>query len=240
MAPRWAVGLAAALLAGGCAAAPPPPAEEPAPSEGAKRRPDSDGPEVKQAVGAMNEEAVTRVFGRLLPKIEKCQDDRRRDESRLDFLSGEVKIEVRVDESGAAKRVFLTRSTLGDRDVEKCITQAAQGQSWPKPVGGLEGVARSEFNLPMKGDRDAVAWEPKKVADAVSRARSALRQCGPGKGAGVEVTAYVGEGGKVIAAGASTPAEGSAQVADCLAGAARAMRMPSPGGWPAKVTFTVE
>ena len=218
-----------------CGGAPPPPPEE-APkktSPGAKRE---KVPEMKAEIGALDERAVNKTFEKLMHKVESCQDERRK-APKLDFVAGDVGLEVRVNEEGRAREVFLTRTTLGDRALERCIVEAAKSIEWPKPVGGREGIAKNGFALPMKGERDAVTWDAAKVG---SQAKS-LAKCTAGKKGPFEVTAYVDESGKVIAAGATSPnGEGANAAADCLAEAASKMKLPSPGGWPAKVTFPVD
>jgi hypothetical protein len=227
----------ASLFVIGCGSAPPPPPEA-APQTTSQRPRRSSTPDIQADIGGLNADDVQRAFQKLMPRIEQCQDDRRKEVDKLDFLAGDVSIEVHVDGSGQAKDAFLARTTLGDRATEKCIIDAVKKSSWPKPVGGREGIAKSDFQLPMKGERDAVAWDKGKVAENVNRAKSAFRSCSSGGGA--EITAYVDSDGKVISAGASQTKQGGDAAADCLAAATKGVKMPSPGGWPAKVTFTLD
>jgi hypothetical protein len=234
--------LLGALLTAGCSSAPPPTAEAPGPQSKATstRRSAGNAPDIKQAVGALDQKEVKQTFTSLLQKVEQCQDDRRKQNDRLDFLAGDVKIEVRVNESGAASSVTLLQTTLGDRVVEKCIADAARALRWPRPQGGLEGIAGNEFSLPVKAERDAVAWGSEKADGPLARGRSALAACKAGSKGRVDVTAYVDTDGKVITAGASQPDPTKPGMADCLADATRKLTFPSPGGWPAKITFAVD
>ena len=68
-----------------------------------------------------------------------------------------------------------------------------------------------------------------------------LDSCRPsGNDARYVVTAYVGNGGQVLAAGASTGDMEAAESIDCVADAVRGWAMPDPGSYPAKVRFFVE
>lgn len=196
-------------------------------------------PDVKGEVGALDAGAVKKNFGSLAQKAERCQDDRRKQSEKLDFLAGEFKIEVRVNEDGSVKSASLSRSTIGDRVVEKCIVDAARAMTWPRPEGGMMGIAGNEITLPMKGDREAVPWGADKASSTLSKAQGALGACKSGAKGGHEVTIYVDTDGKVIAAGASQGDPEKASTADCIADAVKGLKFPSPGGWPAKVTAPV-
>lgn len=217
-----------------CSKSPPPPpktAEPPATTAQPKK---DKVPDMDAEIGALDEKQVTKTFERLMGAIDRCQDDRRKAD-KLDFLSGEVALEVKVAKDGRAVEAKLTTTTLGDRATEKCILGAVRGADWPKPQGGRHGIAKSSFQLPMKGDRDAVAWEPTKVSSELSRTKGALAACT--KGQKGRVTVYVDTNGKVLAAGASGFDDAAS---DCVTNEAAKMKFSSPGGWPAKVTFSVD
>jgi outer membrane biosynthesis protein TonB len=202
------------------------------PAAGGTKKPA--GPDLKAEVGALDAGAVKKNFQAMLQKIERCQDDRRKEEGRLDFLAGDLKIEVHVGEDGAVKSAFLPRSTVGDLRLEACALDAARALSWPRPEGGLTGIASNEFHLPMKGDREATPWEADRVEATLASA--ALQPCKAGLKGTVELTLYVDTDGKVISAGASRPDPGKPEVAACVTKAVQGLKFPSPGSWPAKVT----
>jgi hypothetical protein len=196
-------------------------------------------PSVEQEIGGLDETATRRTFAGAMRAFERCQDDRRRAEPRLDFVAGEIKAEVRIKRDGTARYAVLTHSTIGDRDVERCVAHALATASWPKPEGG-EGLAKNEFELPMKAEREPVLWPSSKVTKAVEAARGKFAACGErGSRRGLEVTAYVDTDGTVVSAGVNEPSERSVAAADCVVEVARGLKMPSPGGWPAKVTFSL-
>ncbi len=237
MTPRLLLSLALAstsALAVACGSSAPPPPKTSGPSTSGKPRKAEKAPEMDAEIGALDERQVTKTFERLMASIDRCQDDRRKTDG-LDFLSGDVEVELKIDKSGRVAESRLTTTTIGDRGTERCILAALRGADWPKPQGGRHGVARSSFQLPMKGDRDAVAWDAAKVSGELAKARSALTACTKGKRA--TVTMYVDTAGKVLAVGVAGLDDGAS---DCVAAEAARWKLPSPGGWPAKVTFTVD
>jgi outer membrane biosynthesis protein TonB len=189
---------------------------------------------VKAEVGALDAKAVKKNFEEILRKIEGCQEARRKEEGRLDFLAGDLKLEVRVGEDGKVKSAFLPVSTVGDLKLEACALDAARAASWPRPEGGVTGIASNEFHVPMKGDREATPWPADKVSSALASA--ALQPCKAGVQGTIEVTLYVDTDGKVISAGASRPDPEKPEVAACVVKAVQGLKFPSPGSWPAKVT----
>jgi hypothetical protein len=48
---------------------------------------------------------------------------------------------------------------------------------------------------------------------------------------------YVDTSGKVLAVGVTPPDESGEESVDCLVGVLKDAKMPSPGSWPAKVSF---
>lgn len=197
------------------------------------------GPDLKAEVGALDAQVVKKNFSSLLQRVERCQDERRKQEPRLDFLAGDVKIEIRINESGAVQSAVLLRSTVGDLATETCIIDAARALSWPRPEGGATGIASNEFSLPMKGDREATPWGVDKAESTITKASASLTPCKAGVQGTPELTLYVDTDGKVISAGASQPDPQKPGVASCLVKAAQGLKFPSPGSWPARVTIPV-
>jgi hypothetical protein len=152
-------------------------------------------------------------------------------------LSGAAKFFLRIGEDGTARYVYLEDSELGDRETEKCILDAARAASWPKPDGG-EAEARYNMELPLQSTRPPNDWAQEKVASALAKHGSAIDKCKAGTPGTFRATMYVGTGGKVLAAGVAATTRDGADKADCLAEALVKLKgLPSPGSWPAKVSF---
>ncbi|MCS6899416.1 MAG: hypothetical protein RMJ98_06925 [Myxococcales bacterium] len=211
----------------------PPPSHTPTEigNSGAKKSPT---PDVKAEVGALDAKTVKKNFEEILRKIEACQETRRKEEGRLDFLAGDLKLEVHIGEDGGVKSAFLPLSTVGDLKLEACALDAARSVRWPRPEGGVTGIASNEFHLPVKGDREATSWSADKVSSTLAGAP--LQPCKAGVQGIIELTLYVDTDGKVISAGASRPDPEKLEVASCLVKAVQGLKFPSPGSWPAKVT----
>lgn len=217
------------LLAGACGGAPPPKAPEAA-------KDDAPAPQrqlkMKSELGTVDPDAVTRAFHRLDDQFTACQTQGLQ---RVEVLAGSLKFFLRIGEDGSAKWAYLEESDLGDRDTEKCLLDAVMGATWPKPDGG-DAEARYTLELQAQG-RPATDWSSDKVAAALGKAGNALDQCTSGT-SGFKGTLYVGPGGKVLAAGVAVASKDAASKADCVAKVLAKMKgLPSPGSWPAKVTF---
>jgi hypothetical protein len=197
-------------------------------------------PKKKQAMqvlgqlGSLDEGKVNDTFQRLLPQLGDCMG---KGAGKIEFLAGHVKVLVRIAMDGSAHWAYLSESTIGDRDTEKCILSAVKRTTWPPPVEG-EGQAEKAFDFDPSPDvRDAVAWEPDHVQKQLQSAHGKLAHCIGGARGPYRVTAYIDRDGSVMGAGVAVPDERGESAADCIADATKAVKFPSPGSWPAKVTF---
>jgi hypothetical protein len=217
------------LLACGGSEAPP---KEP---ENAKEEPH----EVKLALktrselGTVDPGAVQAAFHKLADKFVECQ---KQGLERLEVLSGNVKFFLRIADDGSAKWAYLEDgSDVGDRETEKCLVGVVMGARWPRPDGG-EAEARYSIELPATG-RPPTDWSSDKIAATLGKHGDAIDRCKGGAG-GFHATMYVGPGGKVLAAGVVPPGKDGDDKAECLVKVLEKMKgLPSPGSWPAKVSF---
>src|SRR5947207_11482089 len=96
----------------------PPPA---APSSEAPRVAQKPKPKQRLSIsgqlGSLDEGKVEDTFNRLLPKFGDCITQ---GASRVEFIGGHVKFFVRIALDGTAKWAYLSESTIGDRDTERC------------------------------------------------------------------------------------------------------------------------
>jgi hypothetical protein len=224
----WSTFLLILLACGG--EEPPPqapasPAPAAAPAKSALR--------VRSELGTVDPAAVTQAFHELEGRFMKCQEQGL---ERVEVLSGRVKFFVRIGEDGSARWAYLEDSELGDRATEKCLIAAATEARWPKPDAG-EAEARYSMDLPLQATRPPNDWSSDKVTPALTRSGSAIQAC-KGSTASFRATMYVGPGGRVLAAGVATTSKDDEERADCLAAVlAKLHGLPSPGSWPAKVSF---
>jgi hypothetical protein len=222
----------AVLLCASCGG-PPPQAPEPARVEEA---PHVSKPalKMKSELGSVDPAAVKQAFSKLDGAFMDCQ---KRALDRVEVLAGSAKFFLRVGEDGSARYTYLEDSELGDRETEKCLLDAVLGASWPKPDGG-EAEVRYGMELPLQATRPPNDWASEKVTSALAKHGGEFDKCKAGVSGTFRATMYVGHGGKVLAAGIATTSRDGAEKADCLAEALVKMKgLPSPGSWPAKVSF---
>ncbi len=192
---------------------------------------------IQAEVGALNEDKVNTSFKNAMPTINKCLDSARK---RLPFIGGTLAVVLRIDGEGAVSSGFFRRSTMGDGQTEKCVMDAFKAQTWPKPVGGKEGEARTSFELPPDPDeRQPVAWTPEDLGEGLDELRSELQKCRADAGTGpLEITFFVDPDGKVMAAGGQMADEKGDAALDCAVKAVERRIFPTPGSFPAKVSLS--
>jgi hypothetical protein len=189
---------------------------------------------MKSELGTVDPAAIKKTFSSLDGAFMECQKQAL---DRVEVLAGAAKFFLRVGEDGSARYTYLEESEVGDRDTEKCLLDVVKGASWPKPDGG-EAEVRYGMELPLQSTRPPNDWSAEKVTSALAKHGSAIDKCKAGSADTFHATMYVGTGGKVLAAGVSASSRDGADKADCLAGALVKMKgLPSPGSWPAKVSF---
>jgi hypothetical protein len=174
---------------------PPPQTEDSVKEDGAKKEPRrSGGPVIEQELGSIDPRAVEQTFDRLLQgKLESCHKQGR---DRIEYLSGEAKVFLRVGKDGRVRYAFFDESTIGDRDTEKCALDLFSATDWPKPIGG-EAEVRSMFSWSAGSERQPTPWGPEKVSSALdedAEAKSAVEKCKGGVSGSFRVTAYVEPG----------------------------------------------
>lgn len=236
----WAISLGGVI---GCGdAKPPDSADDVAPrgadDHAAPRPPSSpSGPSIDAEVGALDPEAVEAAFVNARGEVYRCFEQ---GNAGLDFavVGGDIEVFVRVATDGSVRFIYPASSTIGHVGVERCVLEAVKKQSWPKPEGGDEGIARTRFGVDPPG-RPAVSWSSADLGSGGSALAQQLGRCKQQSGSvSLSVTLYIDADGKVISAGAATGDENGIDAIDCAVSAARAQPYASPGSYPAKVTVT--
>lgn len=234
-----ATALCGTSLFGATACGPEQPAEDPSSGQEQSKKDDYDPTadmEVMAEVGALPEEETVAAFKDSFPAIQECFVNGAK---RIEFLGGDIAFSVEVDRMGNAT-VFAKETTIGDRTTESCMIDALKGAPWPRPVGGNVGTAENGFGFEMTGDvRPPVPWDEGEVADVLNENAEALESCKDGGRGSYTATVYVDRDGKAIGAGISPPDKDGERRVDCLVDVLEAATYPSPGSWPAKVTFRI-
>jgi hypothetical protein len=177
----------------------------------------------------------------------------------VEFLAGDARFFLRIAQDGTVRWAYLEDSTIGDRATEKCMLGVVSGAHWPKPDGGEAEVQKS-LSFESGEARPPVAWSSDKVSSALAREGSEAMQCKKGVKGVFKVTAYVspggdvsaagghhkgkhkapeGHGGKVLSVGVAPPNKDGEAKVDCIVEAIMDWKLPSPGGYAAKVTFSL-
>jgi hypothetical protein len=170
-------------------------------------------------IGGLSQEDVEEQFDALRPRLIECV---RSASGRLSSIGGRVSLKMRTDRAGNVRWVYLSDSTLGDRDTERCVLRVVQSRTWPRPLSG-EGLAQTSFDVDPS---EAPLPLPKyKTALLAQRARAATRKCRKGIAGAFQATAYVGPAGEVLAAGVAPPDERGEEASDCIAEALRDVRI---------------
>ena len=193
-------------------------------------------PSVSSEIGGLDEQKVNAAFESSLSGLERCLNQ---GSSRVEFLGGSVSFFVKIDLEGKVDGAYLEKSTLGDRDTEKCMLDVLRSRSWPKPVGGEHGLARKGFGFDQQKDVRAPSdYDQEHLDKGLSKIAGKLASCKSAKGS-YEATMYVATDGSVMAAGVTPPSEEGEDAVDCLVSTLKSASFPSPGSWPAKVTFNL-
>lgn len=215
------------------------PATTSGPADGSGQR--GGGVSVEAEIGSLEPAEIRARFEAASPAVEACHRESLR---RLPQLGGTVRLHVETYASGAAPLLFLEESTLGDRELDRCLLAAFAEQRWPKPAGGQRGIAIQEFDLaPPPGSRAPVELEEEDILETLEDEAEHLSACTAGvRGAAIWATVYIdddgsGEHGRALSAGVIARQHIPKETLDCLAGVLASARYPSPGSWLGKVTF---
>ncbi|UQA56183.1 hypothetical protein [Polyangium aurulentum] len=216
----------------GCGGAPPPPPARAAAAPPPAAAPAPPPPAAKSEIGGLNEADIERAFHKLSGDIEGCFAT---GSARVAALGGRFKMKLRIDGEGALRWAYLAESTLGDRDTEKCLLDAAHAKTWPRPVGG-EGLAEKSFEI--ESPQAPTPLDEERFKAAIKLARKETAKCRKAGAWGVfQATTYLRGDGRVLAAGISPPNEKGEAVVDCMAKALKKLRFGSVGRRTGKLSF---
>jgi hypothetical protein len=228
--------ISTAVLAAACGGDKPPPKAPTPPPEQAEQH-DGQQAQVSAEIGALDEDAVTRTFASSLKGLQRCLDD---GAGKVQYLGGSVSFSIKVDQRGQLSDARLDHSTLGDYDTEKCMLDVLRSKQWPKPVGGVHGLASKSFEFDPPNDvRPPTEWTSDRIDKTLDELGSKISSCKGGASGSFSATMYVGTDGHALSVGVTPPDSHGEAAVDCLVGVLKEAKYPSPGSWPAKVTFTL-
>ncbi|NRA33185.1 MAG: hypothetical protein HRU17_07575 [Polyangiaceae bacterium] len=200
---------------------------------GGSRR--SGGMSTSAEIGALDSSKVTHTFEDALGDLQSCLHSGAR---RVEFLGGEIAFYLKINGSGQLVENYMERSSLGDHETEKCMLSALAERSWPKPEGGLFGIAQNSFDFDMVNDvRPPGVWDSNRVDDTIAKLSSKIGDCKGGSGGQFTATAYIDTNGSVLGVGVVAPGAGQDEASECLAGVVKGAKFDSPGSWAVKVMF---
>jgi hypothetical protein len=186
-------------------------------------------------IGAMPEEQSVYAFKESFNGIQKCFMAGSR---RIEFLGGQISLQVWVNDRGQAQIVFADQSTLGDRETERCMFDTLKGADWPKPVGGPIAMAQNSFEFEMSDEvRAPVDWDEDQIRGALAENRGRINACKDGARDPFLATVYVDTNGSAMSVGIAAPDRQQEAHSDCLVDLLSGLKYPTPGSWPAKVSF---
>jgi hypothetical protein len=193
-----------------------------------------DGIQIEGLMGTISQTSVSRALEPRMGRFAQCFSDRY---DALDMVGGSIQFSFRIQTDGTVKWVYPRASTIGDRQTEACLLGVAGSTRFDRPQGG-----EAEFSWPLAFDppedvRPPLTWEAERATETINEHSSNVRSaCGRGP---FLVTAYVRPGGEVMAVGASTTDQTSADNLDCVTTAVAGWMLPDPGSYPAKITFEI-
>jgi hypothetical protein len=197
----------------------------------------SNGPAMTASaeIGALDEGKVTQTFHSAMKDLQSCLAS---GAQRNELEGGSIGFFIKIGSNGRIVHAHAERSTIGDRDTEKCMLAALGRQAWPEPQGGDVGLAHNSFDFDMPNDaRPPTVWEADRVESSVSKLSAKIAHCKHGAHGDFTATVYVDPDGAALSAGIAATDESGEGAADCIVSALKTAKYPSPGSWPAKVSF---
>jgi hypothetical protein len=222
------------------------------------------GPTVEQEFGSIEPRDVEKTVAALAPKLEVCHAQGR---ERVAQLAGDVRVFSRLGRDGRVKYQHIEESTLGDRVTEECILAVFAAATWPKPIGGEAemhngfGWPGGSEKPPLSWGPEKVIV----ALEGNREKKRAVEKCRAGLSGDFRVTAYVEDvasdddedakaktaspakpkkrpparktRGRFVTLGISSPTHDASEKAGCILDALQDLSLPSPGSYPAKVSF---
>lgn len=156
----------------------------------------------------------------------------------LEEIEGSFELVMEVGADGSVLQVYLRDGDLGSRQAEACILNKVAGFTFPAPEGGDKAMISYAMEIEEPYDHpEPYNWGSAKSREVLNEHMEDLEACLKGE-TGVQLTVYIGSGGKVISAGATSSSYEMYESGLCLAKAAEAWTYAEdPGERPAKAVL---
>ena len=186
-------------------------------------------------LGTISQYDVERVVKRGYEKMFQCFQD---PWDLLEEIEGSFELVMEVGADGSVSQVYLRDGDLGSRQAEACIVNKVAGFMFPAPEGGDTAMISYAMEIEEPYDHpEPHNWGGGKSREALAEHMDDLETCLKGE-TGVRLTLYIGRGGKVVSAGATSSSYEMYEAGLCLAKAAEAwIYSEDPGERPAKAVL---
>jgi hypothetical protein len=170
---------------------------------------------VNGLTGTLNKGDVHQTMEARQGDFDACIESSRRS---LRWVSGSIRFAFRVDGEGRIAEVHPSGSTIGHRDLERCLTSVVATTQFPAPAGRATAEFGWSLSIDPAGAKPAPQASPKLLQGVMRKqARELFQTCEiKRKRARFRITAYLAANGHVLSAGAvPVPASADDKV-DCV------------------------
>lgn len=190
---------------------------------------------VRGIEGSMSSFDVNATMERQNAELAACQA------RAVPALTGVVVYGIQVDAQGTVHDVTVQSSDLGDRALERCVSDVIARTAFPRPNGGAARFTWTMTLEPASERSVPEAWEREQIERVLEKNLASLHEeCGIASFARhLGATAYVNKKGRVVAAGVTGKSGATDEHLDCVVLSLRKWRMPKPKQRFAKVSFSL-
>jgi hypothetical protein len=193
------------------------PAKRPQPSAAGGPAPEDVHANIKVngLTGTLNKGDVHQTMEARQGDFDACIESSRRS---LRWVSGSIRFAFRVDGAGRIAEVHPSASTIGHRDLERCLTSVVATTQFPAPAGRATAEFGWSLNIDPVGEKPAPQASPKLLQSLLRKqSRELFQTCEiKRKRARFRITVYLAASGHVLSAGAvPLPASADDKV-DCV------------------------
>jgi hypothetical protein len=171
--------------------------------------------QIKGLSGTLNKGDVHQTMETRQGQFDACIEESRRS---LRWVSGSIRFAFKVDGEGRIAEVHPTTSTIGHRQLERCLTTAVAATQFPKPAGRATAEFAWGMSVEPAGTKPTEEASPKLLKTLVRKqAREVFESCEiHRRRARFRITAYFAASGHLLSAGAvPVPAHAEDKV-DCV------------------------